>query len=76
MIWGKLHLTGRNQLEDTFGAIVGRANRKRRRDERRLAEQRATRHQIQAKNSCIADARSYRVARLFPISAIAELDWK
>jgi hypothetical protein len=34
----------------------------RRRDERRLAEQRTTKHQFQARKSCVADARSYRIA--------------
>ena len=76
MILGKLHLNGPNQLEDIFVAIVNREIRKRRRGERRLAEQHTTKHQIQSRNSCLADARSYRVARRFPMSAIAELDWK
>ena len=75
MNWGNFHLNGRNQLDGIFMALVNRETRKRRRNERRFAEQRTTRHQIQARNSCIADARNYRVARQFPMSAIAELDW-
>ncbi len=75
MNWATFHLNGRNQLDGIFMALVNRETRKRRRNERRFAEQRTTRHQIQARNSCIADARNYRVARQFPMSAIAELDW-
>jgi virulence-associated protein VapD len=43
----------------------------RRRDERRLAEQRTTKHQFQAIKSCVADARSYRIARRLPLLAAA-----
>jgi hypothetical protein len=39
-----------------------------RRDERRLAEQRTTKHQVEARKSCIADSRTYRIAREFPLS--------
>jgi len=42
-----------------------------RRDERRLAEQRTTMHRFQARKSCVADARSYRIARRLPVIAIA-----
>jgi hypothetical protein len=45
-----------------FRALVDRKIRERREDARTLAEHRMTKHQIQAKNSCVADARSYRVA--------------
>ncbi len=47
-----------------------------RRDERRLAEQRTTKHQLQARNSCLTDGRSYRVARRLPVPAPARFDWK
>jgi hypothetical protein len=45
-----------------------------RRDERRLAEQRTTKHRFQARKSCVADARSYRVARRLPVLAVALFD--
>jgi hypothetical protein len=54
---------------------VDRRVRERRREELQFAEQRTTKHRLQARKSCIADARSYRVARQFPMSAVAELDW-
>jgi hypothetical protein len=76
MNWGRLHLSGRDQLEATFKTLVNREIRKRRRGERELAEHRTTKHQIRARNSCIVDARSYRVARRFPAFAVAEFDWK
>jgi hypothetical protein len=57
-------------------ALGNRETRRQRRDERRLAEQRTTKHPVQSRNSCIADARSYRVARRFPVSAIPQLGWK
>jgi hypothetical protein len=76
MNWGKLYLNGRDQLKDAFETLVNREIRKRRRDERRLGEHRTTKHRIQARSSCIVDARSYRVARRFPASAVAEFDWK
>jgi hypothetical protein len=76
MNWGKLHLKGRDQLQDTFRTLVNREIRKRRRDERRLAERRTTKHQVQARNSGIVDARNYRVARRFPMSAVTEFAWK
>jgi hypothetical protein len=44
--------------------------------ERGLAEHRATKHQLQARNSCVADARSYRVARRLPVLAPVQFDWK
>jgi hypothetical protein len=37
---------------------------------------RTTKHQLQARNSCVADARSYRVARRLPVPAAAPFDWK
>ena len=61
------------------GTLVRFANRKfteQRHDERRLAEQRVTKHRFQARKSCVADARSYRVARRFPGHAIPHFGWK
>jgi len=60
MNWDKLLVIGRDR--DSFKALVGRKIRERRRDERRLAEHRMTKHRLQARNSCVPDARSYRVA--------------
>jgi hypothetical protein len=60
---GKLLLIGRvAQVGDSFKTFVERKIRERRRDERRLGEHRTTKHQLQARKSCVADARSYRVA--------------
>ena len=56
--------------------LVDRSIREQRRDERRLAEQRPTKHQFQARKSCIADARSYRVARRLPVLAVAQFHGK
>jgi hypothetical protein len=59
----KLLLIGRvDQVGDSFKTFVDRKIRERRRDERRLCEIRTTKHQLQARKSCVADARSYRVA--------------
>ena len=49
---GKGHLSGRGRVEYKFGALVDRTVRERRREERRLAERRATKHQFDARNSC------------------------
>jgi len=70
-----LHRWG-DRVRDSFKILVDREVRERRRDERRLAEQRTTKHQFQAKKSCITDARSYRVARRLPVPAAAKFDWK
>lgn len=59
----KLHLFVRDWVEQSFKTLVDRTIREQRREERRLAERRATKHQLQARKSCIPDARSYRVAR-------------
>jgi hypothetical protein len=75
MNWLKLYWNNRNQHGNIFTILVSRETRRQRRNERQLAEQCIAKHQIQARNSCIADARSYRVARRFPMSVIAELDW-
>jgi hypothetical protein len=73
---GKVLLLGRDQIPDSLKTLVYRHLRKRRRDERELAELRTTKHQLEARKSCVADARNYRIARQFPVSAGAQLDWK
>jgi hypothetical protein len=72
MQWGKLHLIGSNQVQDNFSTLVIREIRKRRRDERQLAEHRTTKHQIPARKSCVADARNYRIAQRLPVFAVAQ----
>jgi hypothetical protein len=74
MNWEKLFLIDRDR--DSFKAFVGREIRERRRDERQLAEHCTTKHRLQARNSCVADARSYRVARRLPVPAAEHFDWK
>jgi len=74
MNWDKLLVIGRDR--DSFKALVGRKIRERRQDERQLAEHRTTKHQLQARNSCVADARSYRVARRLPVPAAPRSHWK
>jgi hypothetical protein len=74
MNWDKLLVIGRDR--DSFKALVARKIRERRRDERELAVHRTTKHQLQARNSCVADARSYRIARRLPVPATARFDWK
>jgi hypothetical protein len=66
----------RGPMPDSLKTFVYRQLRKRRRVERLLAEQRTTKHQLEARKSCVADARNYRIAREFPISAVAQLDWE
>jgi hypothetical protein len=73
---GKVLLFGRNETENSLIRFVDRKISEQRRDERRLAEQRTTKYRFQARKSCVADARSYRVARRFPLLAIAQFDWK
>ena len=51
------------RVERTLKTLVDRTIRKQRREERRLAEQRTTKYRFQARQSCIPDARSYRIAR-------------
>ena len=69
MNYAKGHLFARARVEYSCRALVDRTIREQNREERRLAEQRATKHQFQARNSCILDGRNYRFARrplLFP----------
>ena len=63
MNWEKPHLLVRYRLERGFETLVDRTIREQRCEERRLAERRTSKHRLQAKKSCIPDARSYRVAR-------------
>ena len=69
-----LHLFGRGWVEQRLKSLVAREMRERRRDERRLAEQRTTKHRFQATKSCVADARNYRIARRLPLFATAQFD--
>ena len=69
---GKSHLFGRGRVEYKFGALVDRTIRERCREERRLAERRATKHQFDARNACISDARNYRIARPLLLFAKAQ----
>ena len=73
---GKFLLFGRDEIENSLMRFVDRKIGEQRRNERRLAEQRTTRHRFQARKSCVADARSYRVARRSPVLAVAQFDWK
>ena len=69
MNYAQGHLFARARVGYSFRALVDRAIREQHREQRRLAEQRATKHQFHARNSCILDGRNYRIARplfLFP----------
>ena len=61
MNYVKGHLFARARVEYSFRALVDRTLREQHREERRLAEQRATSHQFHARNSCILDGRNYRI---------------
>ena len=76
MNYAKGHLFARARVEYSFRALVDRTIRNQNREERRLAEQRATKHQFQARNSCILDGRNYRFARRLFLFARAHFDWK
>jgi hypothetical protein len=71
---GKFPLFGQDEIENSFMHLVDRSMREQHREERRLAEQRATKHRFQARKSCVADARNYRVARRLPVLAVAQFD--
>jgi hypothetical protein len=75
MYWGKRDLIW-DPVHDAFKNLSDRKIRERRRNERRLAEQQTTKHQLEARKSCVADARSYRVARQLPVPAAAQFEWK
>jgi hypothetical protein len=59
----KGHSFGRDRVGYRFRALVDRTIHEQHREDRRLAEQRATKHQFHARNSCILDGRNYRFAR-------------
>jgi len=69
-------LFSRGEIDNSLVSFVDRKISERRQDERRFAEQRTTKHRFQARKSCVADARSYRVARRFPMLAVAQIDWQ
>jgi len=69
MNYTKGHLFARARVGYSFGALLDRTIREQHHEQQRLAEQRATKHQFQARNSCTLDGRNYRLARrllLFP----------
>jgi hypothetical protein len=72
MNYAKGHLFARAGVESSFRALVDRTIREQNREERRLAEQRATKHEFQARNSCILDGRNYRSARPLLLFARAQ----
>jgi DNA replication protein DnaD len=74
MNWNALNSFRRGWVEQGFKTLVDCKIVERRREERLLAERRATKHQFQAIKSCIADARNYRVARKLPSLSMAHLD--
>ena len=62
-----------NWVEHGFKSLVDRTIRERRSEERRFAERRTRKHHLlQARKSCISDARSYRVARRLLLLARAQ----
>ncbi len=69
---GKFLLFGRDEIENSFMQFIDRKIREQRRDERQLAEQRTTKHRFQARKSCVADARSYRIARRLSVVGVAQ----
>ena len=60
--WRQLLLARRDQLGNGFRLFADHKIRERRQNERQLAERLTTIHRLEARKSCIADARSYRVA--------------
>src|SRR5262245_18403374 len=75
MYWGKRHLIW-DPVQYAFKNLADRKIRERRRDERRLAAQQTTKHRLEARKSCVADTRSYRIARQLPVPAAAQFEWK
>ncbi|HEX9423292.1 MAG TPA: hypothetical protein VF899_08620 [Pyrinomonadaceae bacterium] len=69
---GTFLLFGRDEIENSFMHFIDRQIREQRRGERQLAEQRTTKHRFQARKSCIADARSYRIARRLSVLGVAQ----
>ncbi len=74
MNWKALDSFRRGWVEHGFKTLVDCKIVERRRAERRLAERRATKHHFQAIKSCIADARSYRIARKLSAVGTAQFD--
>src|SRR5262245_38665763 len=72
----KGNLLARHRVGCSFGKLFDRTIREQHREERRLAEQRATKHKFQARNSCILDGRNYRIARRLLLLARAQFDRK
>ena len=70
----KFPLIGSGRIQGSFRNLIDRKIRERRQGERRLTEQRTTKHQLLARNSCVADARSYRIARQFPVKSFAVIN--
>jgi len=70
----KFPLIGSGRIPGSFKNLVYRKIRERHRGELRLAEQRTTKHQLLARNSCVADARSYRIARRLPFKKFAVIN--
>src|SRR5262249_53212615 len=67
----KANLFARHRFGYNFATFVDRTIREQRREERRLAEQRTTKYQFQARSSCILDGRNDRIARRLLVSARA-----
>ena len=68
----KGHLSGRYPVGYGFRTLVDRTLHEQGHEERRLAEQRGTKHQFQARNSCVLDGRNYRSARRLLLLARAQ----
>lgn len=62
MNWRQLQSGNEDELGNGFRTLVTRKLRERRQNERQLAERRTTKYRLEARKSCVADARGYRVA--------------
>ena len=76
MNYAKGHLLARNRIKYSFRALIDRTIHQQRRGERRLAEQRATKDQFHARNSCISDGRNYRMLNGYFCLPGQNFDWK
>ena len=74
--YAKDHLLARNRIDYSFRALIDRTIHQQRRGERRLAEQRATKDQFHARNSCISDGRNYRMLNGYFCLPGHNFDWK
>ena len=61
------HLFVRKWVEQSFKPLIDRTIRECRSEERRVAERHSRKQRLEARNSCIPDARNYRVARRLPL---------